>query len=296
MWFGVNIATIYQISYMKKWIPLLILTLLIYSCKARKTAVQPDQNSDTTAVANTHPGDISNDGKNVADRLDFYQKIYLHPQFDHLKITSKITADNIKVSPLDAIIYIETDKKIWSRIDFLFFNAARALITPEGIKAMDKYNKNYIDSDFDYLNHLLNVNFIDYKNLEKLLLGRTFFTISNRNARIVKNNSGYLVESLSNIKIATKDGEREYKIMMQYSEDFDLMTVNLRDAASNDSMQIDYSDWELQANNVRLPKNVKIIIKGSKNSQILIENTKFDFSRMDTPYSVPSNYKKIEIQ
>jgi hypothetical protein len=49
-------------------------------------------------------------------------------------------------------------------------------------------------------------------------------------------------------------------------------------------------------NNVKLPKNVKIIIKGSKNSQILIENTKFDFSRMETPYSVPSSYKKIEIQ
>jgi len=281
---------------MKKWIPLLFLTLLIYSCKARKTAAGTDQRSDSTAVAVADPNTLSTDGKNVADRLDFYQKIYLHPQFDHLKITSKITADNIKVSPLDAIIYIETDKKIWARIDFLFFNAARALITPEGIKAMDKYNKNYIDSDFDYLNNLLNVNFIDYKNLEKLLLGRTFFTLSNRNARIVKNNDGYLVESLSNIKIETTEGEREYKIMMQYSDDFDLTTVNLRDAGSNDAMQIDYSNWELQPNNVKLPKNVKIIIKGSKNSQILIENTKFDFSRMETPYSVPSSYKKIEIQ
>jgi hypothetical protein len=34
--------------------------------------------------------------------------------------------------------------------------------------------------------------------------------------------------------------------MMQYSNDFDLTTVNLRDAKSNDAMQIVYSDWELQ--------------------------------------------------
>jgi len=281
---------------MKKWIPLFIFTLLIYSCKARKTANQQNQNIDSLSVANVDINDPDKKEKNVADRLDFYQKIYLHPTFDYLKINSKITADNIKVSPLDAIIYIETDKKIWSRIDFLFFNAARALITPEGIKAMDKYNKNYIDSDFDYLNNLLNVNFIDYKNLEKLLLGRTFFTISNKNAKIIKNDNGYLVESLSNIKIQTGDIEREYKISMQYSEDFDLVMLHLKDAKSNDSMEITYDDWELQSNNVRLPKNVKIIIKGSKNSQILIENTKFDFSRMDTPYSVPSSYKKIEIQ
>ncbi len=49
-------------------------------------------------------------------------------------------------------------KKIWSNINFLFFNAARAIITPEGIRAVDKYNKNFIDSDFDYLNNLLNIN------------------------------------------------------------------------------------------------------------------------------------------
>lgn len=281
---------------MKKWIPLLIFTVLLFSCKARKAASQQDQNVDSLSVANTDIKDPDKKENHVGDRLDFYNKIYIHPQFDYLKINSKITADNIKVSPLDAIIYIETDKKIWSRIDFLFFNAARALITPEGIKAMDKYNKNYIDSDFDYLNNLLNVNFIDYKNLEKLLEGRTFFTLSDRNAKIIKNNDGYLVESISNIKISTENIEREYKIMMQYSEDFNLMAVNLRDVKSNDAMEIVYSDWEVQPNNVKLPKNVKIIIKGSKNSQILIENTKFDFSRMDTPYSVPSSYKKIEIQ
>jgi hypothetical protein len=296
VWFGVNIATFYQIFNMKKWIPLLIFTVLLFSCKTRKVASQQDQNVDSLSVANADIKDPDKKENNVGDRLDFYQKIYIHPQFDYLKINSKITADNIKVSPLDAIIYIETDKKIWSRIDFLFFNAARALITPEGIKAMDKYNKNYIDSDFDYLNNLLNVNFIDYKNLEKLLEGRTFFTLSDRNAKIIKNNDGYLVESISNIEVSTENIEREYKIMMQYSEDFNLMDVNLRDVNSNDSMEITYTDWELQPNNVKLPKNVKIIIKGSKNSQILIENTKFDFSRMDTPYSVPSSYKKIEIQ
>lgn len=279
---------------MKKWIPLLILTVFLFNCKSRKTAMQQNQNTDSLVVNDMKDPDKKEN--HVGDRMDFYQKIYLHPQFEYLKITSKITADNIKVSPLDAVIYIETDKKIWSRIDFLFFNAARALITPEGIKAMDKYNKNYIDSDFDYLNNLLNVNFIDYKNLEKLLEGRTFFTLSDRNAKIVKNNDGYLVESISNLKISTENIEREYKIMMQYSDDFDLTTLNLRDAKSNDAMQIVYSDWELQPNNVKLPKNVKIIIKGSKNSQILIENTKFDFSRMETPYSVPSSYKKIEIQ
>lgn len=281
---------------MKRWIPLVILTLFIYSCKSKKAAQDLQGNSDSIAIKNTDSNEPIDAGKNVADRLDFYEKIFLHEKFDNLRITTKITADNIKVSPLDAIIYIETDKKIWSKIDFLFFNAARALITPDGIKAMDKYNKNYIDSDFEYLNNLLNVNFFNYTNLEKLLIGRTFFTLSNKNARITKNMQGYQMESISNLKFTTENGEREYKLNLQYSEDYNLTDLKLKDVKSDDAVEIVYTDWETQPNNVKLPKNVKIIIKGSKNSQILLENTNFVFSRMETPYSVPSSYKKIEIK
>ncbi|MEG0761579.1 protein of unknown function [Chryseobacterium piscicola] len=281
---------------MKKWIPLIILTLLVLSCKSRKASGNDEQSADSLVVRNSDSNEPIDTGKNVADRLNFYEKIYLHENFEFLKIYSKITADNIRVSPLDAIIYIETDKKIWSKIDFIVFNAARALISPDGIKAMDKYNKNYIDSDFEYLNNLLNVHFFDYKNLEKLLVGRTFFTLSNKNAKITKNMEGYQMESISNLKFTTENGEREYKLNLQYSEDYNLEDLKLKDVKSDDAIEIVYSNWETQPNNVKLPKNVKIIIKGSKNSQILIENTNFVFSRMDTPYSVPSSYKKIEIK
>ena len=46
---------------------------------------------------------------------------------------------------------------------------ARANITPAGIKAYEKINKTYIDSNFDYINNLLKVNFIDYSALQNLL-------------------------------------------------------------------------------------------------------------------------------
>lgn len=281
---------------MKKWIPLIILTFFIFSCKSKKALTDQEQNSDSLVVKNSDTNNPVDANENVGDRLSFYEKIYLHEKFDYLKITSKITADNIRVSPLDATIYIETDKKIWSNISFLIIPAARAIITPDGIKAMDRYNKNYIDSDFEYLNNLLNVNFFDYKNLEKLLIGRTFFTISGRNSKITKNMQGYQMESIQNLKFTTAGGEREYKLNLQYSEDYNLTDVKLKDVKSDDAVEIVYSNWETQPNNVKLPKNVKIIIKGSKNSQILLENTNFVFSRMDTPYSVPSSYKKIEIK
>lgn len=280
---------------MKNWAIFLIITLTVVSCKSRKALHQNSSENDSIQIQNSDKSDPK-DAKNIQDRLTFYEKILLHPKFEHVKISSKITASDLRVSPLDATIYIESDKKIWSNISFLIIPAARAIITPEGIKAMDKYNKNYIDSDFDYLNNLLNVNFIDYKTLEKLLMGRTFMHITNSNSRIVKNSEGYQLTSITNQKIVTDEVTREYKVEMQYTEDFNLNWVKLQDVKSNDAIEIVYENWETFPNEVKLPKNVKIIIKGSKTSQILLENTKFDFSRMETPYSVPANYKKIDIK
>ncbi|MBM7417656.1 MULTISPECIES: DUF4292 domain-containing protein [Chryseobacterium] len=280
---------------MKNWAIFLILTLTVLSCKSRKALNQNSSENDSIQIQNSDKNDPK-DAKNIQDRLTFYEKIFLHPKFEHVKISSKITASDLRVSPLDATIYIENDKKIWSNITFLIIPAARAIITPEGIKAMDRYNKNYIDSDFDYLNNLLNVNFIDYKTLEKLLMGRTFMHITNSNSKIVKNSEGYQLTSITNQKIVTDEVTREYKVEMQYTEDFNLNWVKLQDVKSNDAIEIVYENWETFPNEVKLPKNVKIIIKGSKTSQILMENTKFDFSRMETPYSVPANYKKIDIK
>jgi hypothetical protein len=281
---------------MKKWISLLLVTTVILSCKTRKNAMQNASDNDSIKIENSGNQDKTDDGKNISDRLTFYENIYIHPEFNQIKINSKITADNLRVSPLDATIYIESDKKIWSNINFLFFNAARAIITPEGIKAVDKYNKNYIDSDFEYLNNLLNINFIDYKTLEKILLGRTFLLVSNRNSEIKKNEDGYQLSSITNQKIITNGVEREYKVNMRYSNDYDLIYVKLQDVKSDDAVEIVYDQWESFDNNLRLPQNVKIIIKGSKTSQIVLENTKFGFTKMETPYSVPANYKKIEIK
>lgn len=280
---------------MKKWALFLIIIMTVLSCKSRKALNQNTSENDSIQVQNSNQND-SKDAKNIQDRLNFYENILIHPKFEHVKISSKITASDLRVSPLDAIIYIESDKKIWSNITFLIIPAARAIITPEGIKAMDRYNKNYIDSDFDYLNNLLNVNFIDYKTLEKLLMGRTFMHITNSNSKIVKNTEGYQLASITNQKIVTNEVTREYKVEMQYTEDFNLNWVKLQDVKSNDAIEIVYENWETFPNEVKLPKNVKIIIKGSKTSQILMENTKFDFSRMETPYSVPANYKKIDIK
>lgn len=281
---------------MKNWIPLLLILLTLSSCKTRN-AVKNDtgntRDSIKTAEDNKNPKDVN---QPVRDKLTFYEHVLLPPKFEQIKIDSKVRIETGSFIPtLDATIYIENDKKVWMNLRALFLNVARGIATPDGIKGQDKTSKTYIDSDFDYLNNLLNVNFIDYKALEKILLGRTFVKISDSQFTLTQNAQGYKMVSNVNQKIVTDEKNREYKIALQYDTNYDLLSVNLKDVLSPDELEISYSDWN-EYNGIRLPQNVKIIIKGSKSSQILLENTKFDFSRMETPYSVPSSYKKIEIK
>ncbi|MFP8896284.1 DUF4292 domain-containing protein [Chryseobacterium sp. EZn1] len=283
---------------MKNWIPFLLLLLALSSCKTRNTAQSDtdhtrDSINGTKNIDNGNPKDVN---EPVRDKLTFYEHVLIPPKFEQIKIDSKVRVETRSYVPtLDATIYIENDKKVWMNLRALFINAARGIATPEGIKGQDKINKTYIDSDFDYLNNLLNVNFIDYKSLEKILLGRTFVKINDRQFDLTQNAQGFKMVSNTNQKIVTDEKNREYKVALQYDTNYDLLAVNLKDILSSDELDVSYSDWD-EYEGIRLPKNVKIIIKGSKSSQILLENTKFDFSRMETPYSVPSSYKKIEIK
>lgn len=281
---------------MKNWIPILLIFLTLSSCKTRNAAKNKSGNTqDSTVIAeyNRKPKDAN---EPVRDKFTFYEHVVVPLKFDQVKISSKVNVETGSFIPtLDATIYIENDKKVWMNLQAFFIGVARGIATPEGIKGQDKTSKTYIDSDFDYLNKLLNVNFIDYKSLEKILMGRTFVKISDSQFTLTQNAQGFKMVSNTNQKIVTDEKTREYKIVLNYDTNYDLLSVNLKDVLSADELEISYSNWN-QYEAIRLPKNVKIIIKGSKSSQILLENTKFDFSRMETAYSVPSSYKKIEIK
>ena len=264
---------------MKKYLLILGILASVLSCKTRTVTEPPI--SSTTPV----PGNSS-----------VFAKINADENFNQIKINSKVTAETgSMIPPLDAVIYIEKDRKVWMNMVAVFLNIARGIATPDGIKAYEKWNKTYIDSDFRYLNDLLKVNFIDYKVLEKLLLGKSFINLDPKDYQLTRNSSGYSVTSVKNIRFTSKDQVSDYKISMQYSSDLLLSSVQLKNTGNGDEVEIFYSNWTV-FENMNLPKNVKIVIKGGKESRIFLENTKFESSKMETPYNVPGNYTKTEIK
>lgn len=268
-------------KFMKSFAIILLSSLLITSCSVQKKTTEQQPVSTTKPVENN---------------VQFFSGITKKSSFDALKINSKIDAKTGTFIPtLDAIIYIENGQKIWMNLTAVILQAARGIATPDGVKGYYKLDKTYIDSDFSYLNKLLNVNFIDYSALQNLLLGKTFLPVSDNNYKLTQNAQGFNLSSKETQKITENGKTTEYNITLDYDNDLNLNHVLLSNPQNNDQLEITYSNREI-LNNESFPKNVKIIIKAKKTDEILIENTKFDFSRMETPYSVPANYKKTEIK
>ena len=271
---------------------ILFISILLLSCKAKNTT---DTATATDSIVSDKKSDAS---KRISADINFFENVLLPPKFENLKISSKIKIDTETntLPALDATIYIENNQKVWMNLAAFFINVARGVATPDGIKAYNRTDKVYIDSDFNYLNKLLNTNFINYISLQKLLMGRTFIKINDQDFILSKNSNGFRMVSAFNQKMQSDEGIiREYEVELNYANNYDLIKTTLKDAHSNDELEVRYSEWEA-FKNYRMPKNVKIIIKGSKAGQILLENTKFDDSKMNTPFSVPGNYTKLEIK
>lgn len=269
-----------QLSIMKNFILSIFAALALLSCKS-KTVVQTNAPVEKPVV-----------NSNKA----FFDKILKKDDFESLKISSKINAETGQFIPtLDATFYIENGEKLWANFSFFYMSQARALATPSGIKAYVKINKTYIDSDFSYINNLLKVNFIDYNSLQNLLLGKTFIPVNENDYSLTPNEQGFVLNSIKNQIFETNGKKSEYKISLDYDKELDLKKVFLEDLTSKNTLEINYDNFE-NIGSQKLPKNVKIIIKGQKTDQIFIENTKFDFLKMETPFSIPANYTKTIIK
>lgn len=268
---------------MKKILFSLLIILIVASCSSRKKIYEEKPISKH---------------KPVKDTRVFFSNITSLPSFNSVKINSKIEVHNGKFIPtLNATFYIEKDKKIWANISAFMglFGGARALVTPEGIRAYEKINKTYIDSDFTYLNQLLGVNFINFQALQELLIGKTFVPVNDNDFSLTQNMQGFTLTSDRPQRVNFEGKTYTYHISLNYNKDYQLTSVHLKAPATQHQLDIFYKGWE-QVGKDLFPKNVKIIIKTDKTEEILIENTNFALLQMDTPYSVPANYKKKAIR
>ncbi|QOR74507.1 DUF4292 domain-containing protein [Cruoricaptor ignavus] len=246
------------------------------------------------SVPKSHPQETPAVSAN--SKAELFSAANRKKNFGQVKFSSKINVETDRNVPrLNGTIYIEEGQKIWVNVSAAFINVARALITNQGVKAYESINKEFVDEDFSYLNKLLSTNFINYQSFQDLLLGRTFIDVNAREFSVAETSQGYTFSSIKPNKISADGKTFEYTAKLVYSKNFELNSVEINEKNYGESVSIQYGN-RMETSAGSLPKNVKIITKGKKPVEISLENTKFDFAKMNAPFSVPQNYKKKEIK
>lgn len=261
---------------MRKIAICVMMSLFLASCASTKGTATTKVN-ETTALASSSSAII----KNVLNK---------ESNFDYLMIKSTLKADLGDMNTgIDATIFIDNQDKIWINAQKFIFKA-RALVTPEGFQAYENMGKSYVDGDFSFINKMLGVDFFDYQKFQNLLLGKVFVNLSDTDFTAEKVNNEYRI-----IPTAAKSKKEAYEQSYIFDSGFRLKEANLNYPKEKVEVQIQYLNW-VKAGKEELPKSVKILVKDKKTKQIDLEYNSFTFQQIDTPFSIPSGYKKRDIK
>lgn len=193
---------------------------------------------------------------------------------------------NKKSFNTSATIRIQHQKSIWiSFTSLLSLEVARVMITPERIQVLNRLNRSYIDQPFESINQHF-AEGISFDELEQVLTGQSPVYAQQSQNDIFAITQGYqLSGTLQSIN---------YELL--YDQNAILTSNTLQDSTNNKKLQITYKDFEAYAGG-KLPHTVNIHIKSPDQAldvSLNYASLRFD-ATVETPFSIPNNYKQIAI-
>ena len=182
-------------------------------------------------------------------------------------------------------IRIKKDQGIWISVTyFAGLEAARALITPDSIKVMDKINNTYLNKPFGYIQKYSNEK-VDYKTLEAILVGNCIpFTLKNKKEIFVKN-EGLLIDGQSN----------QMQYLVSFNNNVKPVATTLKNANNLSDLTVNVAAFE-NVGGALIPKLLNIASTAASKSITL----KMDYNKtvlndpVDFPFNVSKRFSVIE--
>jgi hypothetical protein len=263
--------------------------LAMVSCKARKKAI----NNPTTTNTIISSPDVANTVKIPTTPPDL---TYLKNQLTIIKshqvtfntfsgrATTKLDV-NGNSNDVTLNIRVSHDKKIWVSITALLgIEVARALITPDSIKIINKLQGLYLKKPFSYIYQYASRQ-VNYKTIESLLVGNAMPEILTENTNI-KSDMGDLTLT-GNLQ------DLVYSLML--GTNLRVTQFNLSNIAAGQALLVNNSNFT-QANNRLIPSQINILSTiGDKKIQANLRYNKVEFDQqLDFPFNIPERYAPAE--
>ncbi len=203
--------------------------------------------------------------------------------FNTFSAKAKTNLDiNGKANDVTLNIRINRDKKIWVSVTaILGVEVARALITPDSLLIVNKFDGVYLRKPFNYI-HKFASRQVDYNTLQALLVGNAIPKLLNDSTKFVvttpnMNASGVLDDLI-------------YKLIL--GPDLRVTQTSLSNQQAQQSLQVTNNEF-IKADERVVPSQIDIasVVKKQK-IQVNLRYNKVEFDKqIDFPFSIPERYK-----
>lgn len=256
----------------------LLILGLFASCKAKKAAVATAGSTDSALVPTTQAPEFASTAR--ADKLDSVRSNQAN--FNTLSGKAK-AALSIGSNSNDVTmnIRIKNNEAIWVSVTAIAgLEVARALITPDSVKVINRLENEYIKKPFSYLYEFTN-NKINFATLQSVLVGNVVPDFLTESTDVDINGSkATLVNTI---------GSMIYKVLL--NEQSKVSQSNLSDSAAAQSLAVSYGDFQLVLQQ-QIPHSI-VMKSQAKNKNISLD---LNFSKIeldvpvDIPFRVPDRY------
>ena len=246
----------------------LVLLLVLNSCKAKK-AVLPV----SAAIPEAAPVisvEVDNTRKNKLKSINDSNMV-----FSTLGVRSRaVLSINDKANDVNMNFRIRNNEVIWVSITALAgLEVARALITPDSVRIINRMDNVYIKKPFSYIYEFTNEQ-ITFKTLQSILIGNTI-------SDFITDSTDLNMES-DEVKLKSILGGLTYNLRL--NRDSKVVYVNLNDELAEQELTSNYADFML-VNQQQVPHSV-IMDSKVKAKKFLLE-LKFLKVEVDGPLELP---------
>lgn len=178
-------------------------------------------------------------------------------------------------------IRIQNNQAIWVSVTAIAgLEVARALITPDSVRVINRLENEYIKKPFSYLYEFTN-NKINFATLQSVLVGNAIPEFITETTEVTINRSQAALKS--NI------GSMIYNLML--NDQNKVVQANLSDASAGQSLLVTYGDFQPVAQQ-QVPHFIVMKSQAkSKNISLDLRFTKIELDvPVDIPFRVPDRY------
>lgn len=193
----------------------------------------------------------------------------------------------------DSLIWISFNQDLGIEI-------ARVMITEDSVKFLDRFNKKYLNTDYNFINNFLNTN-IDFGILQSIILGNDFeyYEMVEFKASIDGGLYKLSTSGRSKLKKYVRNVEDAERIFLQNTwlnpENFKIVQVKLKELTKDSKkLTADYSDF-MDINGQIFPSEVGYLIEADEAISVEVKYNRITLNeKLRFPFNIPSKYSSAK--